>query len=148
MSNADLHNAVPAGLLRRLLAGLYDWLLVLALMMVVSVPVVALLDDAIPSGNAFYQGAMVTVAGVFFVYFWARGGQTLGMRAWRLRLVNAAGTAPTTTEALWRFCCAWIAFLPLGAGFWWSLVDRDKLTWHDRWSQTRLLVLPKQAART
>ena len=142
MNETNLHKLPAAGLVKRLLAGLYDWLLVIALMMVVSVPAVVLLDDAISPGNAAYRSAMVTVALVFFVYFWINGGQTLGMRAWRLRLFSGDGEPVTLSQALRRFAAAWVSALPAGLGFWWALFDAEGRTWHDRWSATRIVQLP------
>ena len=144
MVDYDLHKLPPAGLGKRLLATIYDWLLVIAIMMVTSVPIVALLDDAIATGNALYQAMLVVVAGLFFAGFWVRGGQTLGMRAWRLRLISDSGEPVTPAVALIRYACAWISFAAAGLGFAWSLVDKEKRTWHDRWSHTRIVVLPKQ----
>lgn len=148
MSESGLHNAPTASLSKRLLAALYDWLLVLGLMMVASVPAVALLDDAIKPGNLLYQLAMLGLAAAFFIGFWSNGGQTLGMRAWRLKLV-AGGDAGGYTKASYRlatlrFLAAWLSFLPAGLGFWWGAFDQRRLCWHDRLSGTRLIVLPKQ----
>lgn len=123
---------------------MYDWLLVLALMMVGSVPIVAVMGDAVDTGNPFYRALLVLVALVFFGGFWRYGGQTPGMRAWRLLLTTADGRQLNTVQTLTRFVCAIAATLPLGLGFWWQLIDRDSLCWHDRWSGTRLRVLPKR----
>jgi uncharacterized RDD family membrane protein YckC len=144
---ASLHNTVtPApGLLRRLMAALYDWLLVLAIMMVASVPVVALIDTAITPGNLFYQLALVAIAICFFAGFWTHSGQTLGMRAWRLQVVQTDGTPLRFGQSVFRFLCAAVSVAACGAGFWWTLIDKERLSWHDRWSGTRLLVLPKPA---
>ena len=70
MAQPNLHNQPIAGCLRRLIAGVYDWLLVIALMMLLSVPFVALLDDAIQPGNNLYRGALFVIALVFFSGFW------------------------------------------------------------------------------
>lgn len=147
MVDYDLHKLPSAGLGKRLLAAVYDWLLVLAIMMVASVPIVAMLDDAIATGNAFYQAMLVIIAGLFFTGFWVRGGQTLGMRAWRLRLISDGGIDVTPATAVLRYLGAWVSFAAAGLGFIWSLFDAEKRTWHDRWSGTRIVVLPKQHKR-
>ena len=145
MATTGLHNVPSAGFFKRLFAALYDWLLVLALMMVLSVPVVAPDNEAVTPGNPFYQAALIAVVALFFVGFWKTKGQTLGMRAWRLMLTDAEGNPVTWTQALLRFGCAWISLLAGGLGFLWVLIDRDNLSWHDRWSGTRIRQLPKQA---
>jgi uncharacterized RDD family membrane protein YckC len=84
------------------------------------------------------------VTGFYAVLSWRRGGQTLGMRPWRLKVVAADGS-PASWKALWlRFAVATLSTLAGGLGFWWALVDRDKLTLHDRFSGTRMIRLPKQ----
>ncbi len=147
MSRKSLHNPATVTLVKRLLAALYDWLLVIGLMMVVSIPAVALLGDAIEAGNPFYRLSMLGVAAAFFVGFWSHGGQTLGMRVWRLRLVtdHGSGTAAAVSpaRAAGRFAAACLSVLPAGLGFWWALVDSQCLCWHDRLSGTYLVQVPK-----
>jgi len=146
MEEAKLHNTdLPAaGLLRRLAACVYDWMLVLAVMMLTSVPAVALLDNAIDPGNAYYQIALVTIAVIFFAGFWSYSGQTPGMRAWRLRVVQSDGVTARFGQCTFRFLCAGVSVAAAGCGFWWMLVDANSLTWHDRWSGTKVQLLPKQ----
>lgn len=83
------------------------------------------------------------LTGLYAVWSWHRGGQTLGMRPWRLRVVAADGGRPTVA-ALWgRYAIGSISLLLGGAGFWWAWFDRERLTWHDRGSGTRLLRVEK-----
>ena len=78
------------------------------------------------------------LTGAYAVVSWRRGGQTLGMRAWRLRVVAADGAAPTWRALLVRYLVGNVSLLLGGAGFWWVWIDRDRLTWHDRASSTRM----------
>ncbi|QDH71002.1 RDD family protein [Marilutibacter alkalisoli] len=83
------------------------------------------------------------VAGLYATISWRRGGQTLGMRPWRLRVVAADGSRPDM-RALWlRYAVGSLSLLAAGLGFWWAWLDRDRLTWHDRASGTRLVRTPK-----
>lgn len=78
------------------------------------------------------------VTGVYATVSWRRGGQTLGMRPWRLRVATADGGKPTW-KALWlRYAVGTLSLLLGGLGFWWAWFDREKLTWHDSASSTRL----------
>ncbi len=82
-------------------------------------------------------------AGAYATVSWRRGGQTLGMRPWRLRVLADGGMAPSW-RALWlRYAVGTLSLLGAGAGFWWAWFDRDRLTWHDRASHTRLRREPK-----
>lgn len=83
------------------------------------------------------------LTGVYATMSWRRGGQTLGMRPWRLQVVAAGGGAPTRRQLWLRYAVGTLSLLALGLGFWWSLVDRQRLSWHDRASGTRLLRRPR-----
>jgi uncharacterized RDD family membrane protein YckC len=75
---------------------------------------------------------------------WRRGGQTLGMRPWRLKVVSQDGLPPRWS-ALWlRYTVAMVSVLMGGLGFWWAWIDRERLTWHDRASHTRMVRLPEK----
>ena len=75
----------------------------------------------------------LTLAG-YFLWCWLRGGQTLAMKAWRIRLVGV-----TPRRALARFLLA-LALLPVSVL--WALVDRDGQFLHDRLVGTRLIDVP------
>jgi uncharacterized RDD family membrane protein YckC len=82
-------------------------------------------------------------AGLYATLSWRRGGQTLGMRPWQLHLQCRDGSSPGWS-ALWlRYATGTVSLLCGGMGFWWALIDRQKLTWHDRLSGTRLVRAPK-----
>jgi uncharacterized RDD family membrane protein YckC len=74
---------------------------------------------------------IVAVLAAYFLWCWLRGGQTLAMRAWRIRLVDV-----TPRKALVRFLLA-AALLPLS--ILWALLDRDHQFLHDRLAGTRLI---------
>ena len=83
------------------------------------------------------------LAGGYAVLSWHRGGQTLGMRPWRLRVVDSNGGRPSLRALLLRYAVGTLSLLAGGLGFWWAWFDRGRLAWHDRASGTRLLRLPK-----
>ncbi|MFC3551507.1 RDD family protein [Lysobacter cavernae] len=81
----------------------------------------------------------------YAIVSWHRGGQTLGMRPWRLRVVASQGASTPTWHALSiRYAVGTLSLLLGGLGFWWAWLDRDRLTWHDRASGTRMVRLPKR----
>jgi uncharacterized RDD family membrane protein YckC len=130
------------GLLRRLAACLYDLLALVAVLMAAGAAWVAVRGAAAPPGDWLFRGYLLAVSALFFGLFWTRG-QTLGMRAWRLRVVAADGRRLRWGQALARFAAAGVSLGALGMGFLWVLVDRDRLAWHDRWSGTRLIVVDR-----
>jgi uncharacterized RDD family membrane protein YckC len=133
------------GLLRRLAAILYDSMLLAAILFLASLLALPLLGDH-PSqaGLFFFRLYLLLILFAFFAWFWTHGGQTLGMRAWRIRLQNRNPGPITLWQVLLRFIIATFSWLLLGLGFLWSLIDREKLTWHDRYSMTELVVVPKK----
>ncbi len=82
----------------------------------------------------------------FYGWFWMHGGQTLGMRAWRLQVVDAHldGRPLRLTQCLSRFLVGLISFSAFGLGYWWVLFSPSGDTWHDTLSGTRTLLLPKE----
>ena len=136
--------ASPSGFWRRVGAMFYDALLLLALHIMLSFPYVWLTSGGQPSATAkiIYQSYLLAVCILYYTGFWVRGGQTLGLRTWRLKLVRRDGGPVTWKPALIRFAAALLSLLCLGLGFFWILFDRDKLAWHDRLSGTRIIWLP------
>jgi uncharacterized RDD family membrane protein YckC len=128
------------GLGRRMAAIAYDCLLLTAVLIAataVLLPVTG--GEAIRPGSGWYPAYLAAVSFAYFGWFWTHGGQTLGMRSWRLRLVGAGKNGATWRQALVRFLGAGISWLAFGAGFLWLLVDPKRLTWHDRLSATRIV---------
>ncbi len=79
---------------------------------------------------------------VCFVYFggcWRYGGMTVGMRAWKVKLVSENGDVITWSRCLLRFLIALASAGAFGVGFLWVLVDRKKRSWHDLSAGTLLL---------
>jgi uncharacterized RDD family membrane protein YckC len=137
-------NDLPApGLGRRLGAAFYDLLLLFAVLWSASFPFVFVAGGAGDSGiqRLVFQFYLLAVAFFFYRWFWVHGGQTLGMRTWRLRVTRANGGPLGWRLALARFSFALLSLLCLGLGFWWALIDRERRTWHNRLSGTRLVLV-------
>jgi len=133
--------ATGAGLGRRALALVYEALLLFALMLLSSLPFVMIAREADPvATRALFQLYLLLVAAAYFVWQWRRGGQTLAMKTWHMRLVTRENTALSLRHATSRFLFAVPGALLLGAGFLWALVDRDGLFLHDRLAGTRIIM--------
>ena len=136
------HNYPNASLVKRLLAMMYDSLLVIAVWMTVSYIFLFFNDQQAVTGP-IYESALFLVTFLFFALFWTRSGQTLGMIAWRLRIESDQGQPLSAKQALLRFMAAIFSAVALGMGYWWIMFDSNKLSWHDRWSNSRVVQLPK-----
>ncbi len=135
--------AEPAGLARRLAAILYDSLLMAAALYAAAIPAVWFYEGAVPPGAIGFQAWLAFVAWLYLAVSWTRGGQTLGMRAWRCRLVTTEGGPVGWGRTVARFAAAIVSWAALGLGFWWALADPQRLCWHDRWSGTRIVLVPR-----
>ncbi len=130
-------------LLRRCAAMVYDGLLVVAIWMCTGFAGVAL-NNGEAVGGPLFQSLLFLLTFGFFAYFWVRLGQTLGMQAWQLRVQTLDGNHISLKQALLRFMMAIASFACLGLGFFWMLFSADKATWHDSFSNTQMVLLPKK----
>jgi uncharacterized RDD family membrane protein YckC len=141
---------MSAGVLRRFGAMLYDLLLVIAILFIVTALFLpftggeAITPERSVVVERIYQAVLLCVVVVFFCLFWTWRGQTVGMLAWRLRVERSDGTLLTWRDALLRLGGACVSLAALGLGYFWIWIDRDRLAWHDRWSGTRVVVVPKK----
>lgn len=89
--------------------------------------------------RTLFQAYLVVVLGTYFVWCWHRGGQTLPMKTWRLRLVCAEGGPVPLRRAALRYVLACLSIGLAGSGFVWAAFDRDRQFLHDRLAGTRLV---------
>jgi uncharacterized RDD family membrane protein YckC len=126
---------------RRLLAMLYDSLLVFAVAFFATLAFLAVAGDtSSPPARHLFQAYLFIVLGGYFVICWCRAGGTLAMRTWKLRLVQADGGRPGMAQAWLRYVLAWPSITLLGAGLLWAFVDRDRQFLHDRLARTRIVM--------
>jgi uncharacterized RDD family membrane protein YckC len=129
-----------ASLLRRLAALAYDGLLLAGLAFVFTLLVVLGRGARVVAPQTWwFDACLLAIAMLFYVGFWTHGGQTLGMRAWRIRVISRDGEPLSATQAIARFFAAWLAALPAGLGYWWRIWDAEGRCWHDRLSRTRVI---------
>ena len=104
-------------------------------------------STAISSGNNLFSIYLLAVSFAYFGWFWTHGGQTLGMRVWRVRVLAKRGNTITWKQAALRFAGAIVSWLPLALGFLWMLWSPERRTWHDQWSDTELVLVPSVVSR-
>ena len=156
LSREDLATLPRASLWRRLASLLYDMFLVAALWIALGFLVQLAFG---PDTNQLVDGQVQTdpvvdtinlilmagSAGVFYIGFWRRTGQTLGMIAWRIRVLSTDDTPLTLRQGLIRFVLAWPAFWLLGLGYLWKFIDPHGDALHERLSGSKTVLLPKNA---
>lgn len=114
-----------------------------------------------PGQRAVLQAVLFVAIGAYFVWCWARGGQTLALKTWGLRIVGPDSATPKVPRAIARYVLAWHLWLPglvfvalfrthvawdvlaLAAGFVLGLLpaffDPQRRLLHDRWTATRIV---------
>jgi uncharacterized RDD family membrane protein YckC len=144
--------ASSAGFGRRFAALIYDGFLLIAVLMPYTWVVVLIHGGAVTEASgrltwwAYRAGALAIMAG-YYVLNWTRSGQTLGMRAWRLRTLTDSGKPLQVAQAVARFCWGLVAWAPFGLGVLWLYADPAHLAVHDRLSRTRVVVLARSRDR-
>ncbi|MCP5278270.1 MAG: RDD family protein [Thiobacillus sp.] len=124
---------------RRLLCGLYDGLLLVALLLVATFPFVVLTQKLEPDlARHLLQAYLFLVAGCYFTLFW-RKGQTLAMKTWRLRMETTTGEQPGWGRLWLRYGLAWANLAVLGLGWWATWFRSDHQFLQDRLAGTRLV---------
>ena len=152
----------PSPLRRRFASMVYEAMLLFAVVFVGDY----LFDTLTQSRHALMlrharQAWLFVIVGVYFVWFWVHGGQTLAMKTWRIRVVGGRGAALTYGRAIARYLLLWMFVVPTLAAVWlaglsgwaavaalgaalivppaYALVDRDRQFIHDRLLGTRVV---------
>jgi uncharacterized RDD family membrane protein YckC len=145
---------ISAPLWRRLAALLYDGFILLALSFFYGA-VITLIGALAGWHQGEYQpmfhhwivfvGWVLTLI-AFYCWFWHKSGQTVGMRAWRLKLVSQFDNSqtPNWQQCLVRSLVAIPSVLLGGIGYWCSFFDTQKRSLHDRISRTQVLLTEKE----
>lgn len=155
------HGFPRAGFMRRLAAIIYDTLVAVAVgmvaAMIILITLVILFQTGVldmggyehfsdlVQGSLLYRTIIQAWVGLwvlgFFLWFWRNGGQTIGMRAWRMRLFSTTDAPFTYKRALFRVICSFG-----GIGTILVLFDvKNKQSLQDRLAKTEILVLTKAA---
>jgi uncharacterized RDD family membrane protein YckC len=130
----------PCGLFRHLLIMIYDAVVILALLMLATaVAMLFGMENYTATEDPVYTSCLVAIWFAYLGWCWHKGGMTLGMRAWRVRIESKSGHLPGWGQCLIRFVASFVSASVAGLGFAWSLFDRERRTWHDLASRTRLV---------
>jgi uncharacterized RDD family membrane protein YckC len=130
----------PPDIKRRLVCLLYEALVVFSILIIGF-----LLPQIVLSGFGWGIGPrglwlhVTVLLMVYFVWCWLNGGQTLPMKTWKLRLVDADGSPLRPLQAVLRYLIAWPSVLFFGIGLLWAIFDKDHLFLHDRLAGTKVV---------
>ncbi|RIZ70976.1 MAG: RDD family protein [Methylococcales bacterium] len=131
---------------RRLAAQTYDFLLLIALLFLATALLLPFTAGMAVTDQhtLIYRIYLVVVSFFFYGWFWTHGGQTLGLRAWKLTVLTQDKKTLNWTQALVRFVTASVSLGFFGLGYLWILIDKDRRGWHDHLSKTTVFYNPQQ----
>lgn len=145
-------SVTPVGIFRRSAAIIYDLFLLIAIILVavsVFTIVVELIAGQSSSGELLetpwikitYQLYLLLVAALFYLWFWTHGGQTLGLKVWKLKVVDSELSGLDLKTAGRRLFWTIVTCIPFGVGYLWAFFNKERMTLYDRLSGTRLVQL-------
>jgi len=136
-------SAEPASLGWRLLAMVYDLFPLMALWFATSAAVYFARGQVPVRPNSLAAWGLLAllwvVSGAYLVISWRRGGATIGMRPWRLKVLAADGHPARLRALCLRYAVATLSLLMVGLGFAWALFDAERRCWHDIAAGTRFV---------
>ncbi|MGI2026043.1 RDD family protein [Endozoicomonas acroporae] len=154
-------NLTPAPVWRRAAAMLYDSLLILALLFMAGFinlfiqiqifgdeQLKTMTEEGYQLGGPFFYAALLVIIYGFFGFFWTRSGQTLGMQAWRIKVVRSDNHLISPWQSVIRFLIAIPALSLAGIGLLWALIDHQQRSWQDLASSSRVILLEKPVKKT
>ncbi|OUU78939.1 MAG: hypothetical protein CBC38_06385 [Gammaproteobacteria bacterium TMED78] len=137
-------NILQAGFFKRILANIYDSIIILALIMVLTLAIIIFRDGKeIVHSSTWFTLFIFASHFSFFIWFWTHGGQTLGMRAWGIRVVSSKRESIGLICCIRRYILSFSIIFPPGFCFIWSFFDEERLFFNDRFSETRIININK-----
>lgn len=140
MNPKILLNAPSASLLKQLIAMLYDSLLIASVLFIATAILLPFNQGEVIYGPA-YSLYLLLIIFIFYGWFWNKSGQTLGMKVWKIKIINDYGLNPSWSVSFLRFIFSLLSFSCFGLGYLWRLFK--PFTWHDHLSQTRIIDISK-----
>ncbi len=133
-----LNASSSVSLLRRLSAITYDIFLVFSLAFFIIGVVLILYFDKQAQNHPIIFVLIIATVYFYFSWSWVKGRQTLGMKAWKIEIIQFNGDNITHKQAFMRFIVAIFSFTFMGLGFIYQLFNKDNLSLHDKASNTYL----------
>ena len=108
-----LTESLPApSLARRMSCWIYEGMLLFAVIFMASYLFSSLTQTRHGLQNRLGQQIFIfSVLGFYFSWFWHKG-QTLAMKTWHIRALDAQGQALTQSRAFARYVLSWVWFVP------------------------------------
>lgn len=125
--------------LRRIMSILYDSILIFAVLTVMSIPFYSFAVEENILLKILMQLYFYLIIQFFFVWFWVKSKETLGMKTWKIKIVNEDGNKISYKQGVIRFNVAIISLLIFGLGFLIAIFNKERKCLHDIISKTILI---------
>ncbi|MCX7552620.1 RDD family protein [Marinicella sp. S1101] len=123
---------------KHLAALVYDIFPILALFLTTSLILILFRQGQEVQPRTFWlQAILFLEVFLYFAYSWKLGGQTLGMRAWKIKIENHQQL--TWPDVTWRFLVGIFSTALLGLGWWSRRFNLNNLTWMDMACKQRVI---------
>lgn len=127
-------------LARRLVCMLYEGLVVFSILLIgFLLPQIVFHAFGLVLSGRLLMLHIFLLLMIYFAWCWLNGGQTLPMKTWKMRIVNADGSKLRPLQAVLRYLAAWPSILFFGIGILWALFDKDMQLLHDRLAGSRII---------
>ena len=118
----------------------YDFAIVISLLMLATMLAMLVgFSDRTAMKDPVYTAYLLSIWFIYLTWCWHKGGMTVGMRAWRVRIEDENGNRPSWGKSTIRFLASLLSTAAAGIGFLWALGDSRNRTWHDFLSGTQLV---------
>jgi len=135
----DREQDLSPGFFRHMAIIAYDALLLLAILFLATAIVLPFNNgEAFTSSQYFFPIYILLISFLYYGWFWTHGGQTLGMKTWKIKILTLNHKPMTWPLAFKRFLLSFFSWGFAGLGFLWKFIDKKQYTWHDKLSKTTL----------
>lgn len=140
MNSPKITETSTPGLWRRILCMIYEFLLLIAVLFISGFIFHLVYHDTdSPYFRPVFQLYLLSVAGIYLIWFWTHGGQTLAMQTWKIRVISTNGGGISIWQAIARYFFAVTSISFFGCGIIWALFDREGQFLYDRLAGTKII---------
>ncbi len=140
MNSPKIIETSTPGFWRRILCMIYEFLLLIAVLFIAGFIFHLVYHDTdSPYFRPVFQLYLFSVAGIYLIWFWTHGGQTLAMQTWKIRVISTNGERISIWQAIARYFFAVTSISFFGCGIIWALFDREGQFLYDRLAGTKII---------
>ena len=140
MNSPEITGTSVPGFWRRILCMIYEFLLLIAVLFIAGFIFHLVYHDTdSPYFRPVFQLYLLSVAGIYLIWFWTHGGQTLAMQTWKIRVISINGSGISIWQAIARYFFAVTSISFFGCGIIWALFDREGQFLYDRLAGTKII---------